>query len=151
MAEEKVLSESAKKNEDWMNTKWRPAMGWMYMAVCMADFILFPILWAIIQFWETQAANDAFRQWQPLTLQGAGLFHMAMGAVLGLAAWGRTQEKINGATSNQTSPQLSSIGSFGSTTSNATPINNIPRPKPTVSIAVDLDPDDPPTRNTRND
>jgi len=103
MAEEKQLSESEKKKEDWMNTKWRPAMGWMYMAVCVADFILFPVLWAAIQFWETSAANDAFRQWQPLTLQGAGLFHMAMGAVLGLAAWGRTQEKINGASTVSTS------------------------------------------------
>ena len=88
---------SKKANEDWMNTKWRPAMGWMYMIVCVFDFILFPILWAVVQFWETSAANDAFRQWQPLTLQGAGLFHMAMGAVLGIAAWSRGKEKIAGA------------------------------------------------------
>ncbi|MFN9957295.1 MAG: hypothetical protein ACK55I_29675, partial [bacterium] len=27
-----------------MNRKWRPAMGWTYMAVCICDFILFPIL-----------------------------------------------------------------------------------------------------------
>ena len=81
-------------NETWVNTKWRPAMGWMYMAVCICDFILFPILWAVVQFWETEAINDAFRQWSPLTLQGAGLFHMAMGAVLGITAWGRSKEKI---------------------------------------------------------
>lgn len=81
-------------NETWVNTKWRPAMGWMYMTVCICDFILFPILWAVVQFWETQAVNDAFRQWRPLTLEGAGLFHMAMGAVLGIAAWGRSKEKI---------------------------------------------------------
>ena len=92
------LSPSEKQKEDWMNTKWRPAMGWMYMAVCIFDFILFPILWAVVQFWETQVANDAFRQWNPLTLQGAGLFHMAMGAILGIAAWSRGQEKIAGAT-----------------------------------------------------
>jgi hypothetical protein len=96
--EKKTKSEQAK--DDWMNTKWRPAMGWMYMGVCIFDFVLAPVLWAVIQFWETQAANDAFRQWQPMTLQGAGLFHMAMGAVLGLAAWGRTQEKLNGTASN---------------------------------------------------
>lgn len=86
----------AEKQEDWMQKKWRPAMGWMYMVVCVFDFILFPVLWAVIQFWETQAANDAFRQWSPLTLQGAGLFHMAMGAVLGIAAWSRGQEKMAG-------------------------------------------------------
>ena len=36
----------------------------------------------------------------PLTLQGAGLFHIAMGAVLGIAAFGRTQEKIAGTANN---------------------------------------------------
>ena len=81
-------------NEDFINKKWRPMMGWTYMATCIFDFILAPILWAVVQFWETEAANDAFRQWQPLTLQGAGLYHMAMGAVLGIAAYGRTKEKI---------------------------------------------------------
>jgi hypothetical protein len=34
----------------------------------------------------------------PITLQGGGLFHVAMGAVLGVTAYGRTQEKLNGAT-----------------------------------------------------
>lgn len=100
MAEEEKKpeqSESDKKKEDWMNSKWRPAMGWMYMMVCVFDFIVFPVMYTIVQFWETEAANDAFRQWQPLTLAGAGLFHMAMGAVLGLSAWGRTQEKLGGA------------------------------------------------------
>lgn len=87
---------SEKAKEDWMNTKWRPAMGWMYMTVCIFDFIVFPIGFTIVQFWETSAANDAFRQWQPLTLTGAGLFHMAMGAVLGISAWSRGQEKIQG-------------------------------------------------------
>ncbi len=87
-------------NTDWINRRWRPAMGWMYMAVCIFDFILFPIMFTIVQFWETQAHNDAFRQWQPVTLMGAGLFHMAMGAVLGIAAYGRTKEKLEGATKN---------------------------------------------------
>lgn len=98
------MNHTIKKNnnkapEDWMQSRWRPAMGWMYMAVCVFDFIIFPILWAIVQFWENSVANDAFRQWNPLTLQGAGLFHMAMGAVLGVAAYGRTQEKVAGAAS----------------------------------------------------
>ena len=96
--------------EDWINKKWRPAMGWMYMAVCTFDFIIAPILWAVVQFWEVSAANDAFRQWQPLTLQGAGLFHMAMGAVLGISAYGRTKEKLEGVASAG-GPILPSLGS----------------------------------------
>lgn len=32
--------------------------------------------------------------WSPLTLQGAGLFHLAMGGILGVTAWSRGQEKM---------------------------------------------------------
>lgn len=88
------MSESEKKKEDWMNSKWRPMMGWLYMVVCMCDFVLFPVLWGIF---HAVMHSTQVSQWQPLTLQGAGLFHLAMGAVLGLAAWGRTQEKLGGA------------------------------------------------------
>ena len=91
---EEVKSASEQKKEDWMNSKWRPMMGWMYMAVCMCDFILFPVLWSALHA-VLHTANMS--QWQPLTLQGAGLFHIAMGAVLGIAAFGRTQEKLGGA------------------------------------------------------
>ena len=82
------------KKEDWMNSKWRPMMGWMYMAVCVMDFVAFPILWSLLQ---SLSHGQVTSQWQPLTLQGAGLFHIAMGGVLGLAAYGRTQEKMAGA------------------------------------------------------
>jgi len=80
--------------ESGRKSNWRPAMGWLYLSVCLADFILFPIGFTVVQFWEEQAANDAFRQWQPITLIGAGFFHIAMGAVLGITSYGRTQEKI---------------------------------------------------------
>ena len=85
---------SEKRKEDWMNSKWRPAMGWTYMGTCIFDFVLAPILWSLLQ----SVSNGSVQtQWQPLTLQGAGLYHIAMGAVLGIAAYGRTQEKLNGA------------------------------------------------------
>ena len=90
---EEVKSASELKKEDWMNSKWRPMMGWMYMLVCTMDMVVFPILWSLLQ--TTTGTN--ITQWNPLTLQGAGLFHIAMGAVLGIAAFGRTQEKLGGA------------------------------------------------------
>ena len=77
---------------DWMSAKWRPAMGWMYMAVCIFDFIVFPIFWTLIQAYDAQGVVTT--EWEPLTLKGSGLFHVAMGAVLGVAAWSRGQEKI---------------------------------------------------------
>jgi hypothetical protein len=89
-------------NEDWMNRKWRPAMGWTYMAICIFDFLLAPIIWAALQ----ATLEGHVTQWQPLTLEGAGLFHMAMGAILGVAAWSRGQEKIqNMQISNYTGPR----------------------------------------------
>lgn len=83
----------ANTNTDWINNKWRPAMGWLYMTTCTFDFVIFPILWSILQ---TLQGGQVTSQWQPLTLQGAGLYHIAMGAVLGIAAYGRTKEKVSG-------------------------------------------------------
>jgi hypothetical protein len=77
-----------------MNSKWRPMMGWSYMLTCIADFVIFPVLWSVLQSLSKGQVNI---QWQPITLQGAGLYHIAMGAVLGIAAYGRTQEKLGGA------------------------------------------------------
>jgi len=121
MAEE-VKSESEKKKEDWMNSKWRPAMGWMYMLTCVTDFVLFPILWSLLQ----TVMKQPITQWQPLTLQGAGLFHIAMGAVLGIAAMGRTQEKLAGANNGgagSTTPSSTSSG-FGFASATPTPVAN---------------------------
>jgi hypothetical protein len=94
MTKKPKISQSEQQKEDWMNSKWRPMMGWMYMVVCSFDFVLAPILWSLLQSFSQGSVQT---QWQPLTLQGAGLFHIAMGAVLGIAAYGRTQEKLGGA------------------------------------------------------
>lgn len=77
--------------ENWIHKKWRPMMGWVYMVTCITDFILFPVLWAIFQAYMDIKPIEV---WDPLTLEGAGLFHLAMGAVLGVTAYGRTKEKM---------------------------------------------------------
>jgi hypothetical protein len=94
MTKKSKITQSEQQKEDWMNSKWRPMMGWMYMVVCSFDFVIAPILWSLLQSFSQGSVQT---QWQPLTLQGAGLFHIAMGAVLGIAAYGRTQEKLGGA------------------------------------------------------
>ena len=97
-----------------MQQLWRPMMGWMYMLVCTCDMIVFPVLWA---FW--QGYNHVpITQWNPLTLQGAGLFHIAMGAVLGISAFGRTQEKLAGTAANPTATE--------SITQNTTNMSGVP-------------------------
>ena len=79
----------------FINSKWRPMMAFIYMITCATDFIVFPVLWSVLQAVQ---GGQVTSQWSPLTLQGAGLYHIAMGAVLGLAAYGRSQEKIAGKT-----------------------------------------------------
>lgn len=100
------MSSSEKKKEDWMNSKWRPTMGWMYMVVCITDFVIFPVLWSIAQAIH---GGNVQSQWNPITLQGAGLFHMAMGAILGIAVYGRTKEKLEGAAGSNNVPPVSSF------------------------------------------
>jgi Holin of 3TMs, for gene-transfer release len=87
-----------KDDSNWMQTLWRPAMGWMYMLICLLDMAVFPVLWSLLQ----AMMHVPITQWNPLTLQGAGLFHIAMGAVLGISAFGRTQEKLAGTAANPT-------------------------------------------------
>ena len=65
-------------------------MGWTYMITCVMDFIVFPVAWNLLQ----ASLGQPITQWSPLTLQGAGLYHMAMGAVVGVTAWQRSREKL---------------------------------------------------------
>jgi hypothetical protein len=92
--------------------------------------------------------GQSISQWNPLTLQGAGLFHIAMGAVLGIAAFGRTQEKLAGSANN--TPVASAPTIPTAVTPVVTPAP-IPKPMLSAQVPVTLDPNDPPTRNTRND
>ena len=120
--------------EDWSTRKWRPYMAWMYMSICLLDFAIFPVLWSMLQ---AHYNGQVTMQWDPLTLKGAGLFHMAMGAVLGVAAYGRTQEKLNGVTvpsSIPTTPSVSATTGWSNS--------------PTSTINTNLEP---PPRITRND
>jgi hypothetical protein len=133
---EEVKSASETKKEDWMNSKWRPMMGWMYMLVCTMDMVVFPILWSLLQ----TMTHSPITQWNPLTLQGAGLFHIAMGAVLGIAAFGRTQEKLGGANNGGLQAPATGFASSPSTFSQpqsgfGAPSGSFGSPAPSTSFA----------------
>jgi hypothetical protein len=93
LEKEKWKAEHAKQEEPWMKSMWRPAMGWLYMAMCACDFILFPI---IAMFLPQVIPGLQYIPWKSITLDNGGLIHMAFGAILGVAAWTRGQEKIAG-------------------------------------------------------
>jgi len=86
-----MTTAAEKKTEDWMTSKWRPLMAITYMATIWYDFMLGPILFNLMQFYGN---DQTLTSWTPLTLQGGGLYHLSMGAILGIAAWTRGKEKI---------------------------------------------------------
>jgi hypothetical protein len=86
-----VENQLQKQDEHWMKAMWRPAMGWLYMVICFMDFVAFP---AISMFMPMLVKGMSYMAWQSLTLSNGGLIHMAFGAILGVAAYGRTQEKV---------------------------------------------------------
>lgn len=94
--------------ESWLNRTWRPAAAVVYLAICLFDFIIAPAFMGFKSSNIAQLASSvkgldpavaiAIIQnrtpWQPLTLQGSGLFHVAFGAILGVAAWTRGSAQI---------------------------------------------------------
>lgn len=63
----------------WVRRFWRPAMAWLYAVIILFDFLIFPGIFV----------NNGGSAWSPLTLQGNGMFHVAMGGILTAAAWTR--------------------------------------------------------------
>lgn len=100
-------------SEQWYSKSWRPAVAFVYMAICVFDFAILPLYFAYINHdvLITHLADAALKfepsqqmaaltkmhemlAWRPVTLQGHGLFHASMAALLGVSAYQRSQEKI---------------------------------------------------------
>lgn len=76
--------------QSWFRTKWRPAMAWQYLVVCVFDFLVAPLASA----WYAWAAKIPYQAWKPITMSEGGFYHMAMGAIVGISAFMRGQERI---------------------------------------------------------
>ena len=128
------MSIGSNKPEDWIDYRWRPAIAWLYFSICAFDFIIAPILWVAIQVLYHQPITP----WVPITLQGAGLIHMALGGIVGVTSWSRTQEKVtsmnNGMNGGMFPGPSLNIGVAQTDTVTSTPVSNsapvdIPAPK----------------------
>lgn len=75
--------------ESWIKQYWRPAIAWQYFAVCIFDFIIFPLCDFALSYYIKIDVN-----WDPITLKEGGFYHLAMAAIIGVAAWTRGKEKI---------------------------------------------------------
>ena len=97
--------------ERWFVKYWRPAAAWIYLLICLFDFVLMPLYVSKTNHTMDEIVTVSMRlrpedqlnalinlsrknNWQPLTLAESGMFHVAFGAILGVAAWtrGRVQE-----------------------------------------------------------
>lgn len=94
--DEKIVdSQLDKQEEHWVKAYWRPAMGWLYMAINMMDFIVFPVISMILPVvYKAFGMQMTYTPWQSLTLSNGGMIHVAFGAILGVAAYTRGQEKL---------------------------------------------------------
>jgi len=96
--------------EHWMKTYWRPAMAWVYMAICIFDFLIMPSWTAKSNLKPSDAIDLTLRMpekdraivlqvlskesvWSPITLREGGFIHLAFAGILGVAAWTRGKEK----------------------------------------------------------
>jgi hypothetical protein len=93
--DEVIKEQMEKEQEHWVKAYWRPAMGWLYMVICFMDFVGFPAITMFLPVIEKGfGIQMGYTPWVSLTLSNGGLIHMAFGAILGVAAYGRTQEKV---------------------------------------------------------
>lgn len=83
-------------NENWMRTYWRPAAGWIYLIICFMDFVGFPLIIMLIPVIGQGifGMKIEYQPWESITLTQGGLIHLSFGAILGVSAWTRGQEKL---------------------------------------------------------
>jgi hypothetical protein len=94
--DKEVVDEQIKKEEEhWVKAYWRPAMGWLYMLICFMDFVGFPLISMFLPVvFKGFGVQYQYVAWQSLSLSNGGLIHLAFGAILGVSAWTRGQEKL---------------------------------------------------------
>lgn len=115
------------ENDSWMAKNWRPLSGLVYLAICVLDFAIMPVWYSylnaqwtpdrLLEFATQMSAGQQVEilrvlrnemVWKPVTLDGSGLFHMSFGAILGLTAWTRGQEKTERVRANVALAEINS-------------------------------------------
>jgi hypothetical protein len=75
------------QDTSWLR-RWREFLAYTFMAILIFDFILAPTFHPLISYYF----HLPYIQWVPLTLGAGGTFFIAMGAILGASAYGKSQE-----------------------------------------------------------
>jgi hypothetical protein len=88
---EKVYPKVVLEDEPWITKYWRPMMAWQYFVVCICDFIIFP---SFAMYYASKYGVAEHFKWDPITLASGGFYHIAMGIIVGVAAYSRGQENL---------------------------------------------------------
>lgn len=96
----------------WLAENWRSMAFVTYFLICLGDFLILPMIYAAMgsmdivtlvqlsmQYKDPTVQAEflklyAAKIWVPLTVQGAGSFHIAFGTILGAGAWTRGQAEV---------------------------------------------------------
>jgi len=63
---------------DYLDHHWKTIAALVYLFISVFDFIIIPIFMS----YNFTTHSEYIHTWMPLTLRGAGLFHIAYGAIL---------------------------------------------------------------------
>lgn len=116
-------------DEGFMKSHWREFMAWSYGIVCLWDFMLAPIFFA----WFSHHTNTPYVVWVPTTTSGGGLYHVAMGAIIGVSSYGKTQENVTNTNAFTASVAAMATPSSAADTSSDDSSTNDSTPAPVVS------------------
>ena len=86
------MEHTSRSHDNWIKTMWRPALAWSYVVINLFYFAIGPIMYNMLEYWNPGQELDA---WTSVTLQGGGLYHLSMGAIIGISSHGRTKEKLH--------------------------------------------------------
>ena len=85
-------SQKNPKNTLVFDVSWRTKLAKVYIVICLCDFVVFPVLWSIVQVYKGGEVTNA---WVPITMAGGGLLHLSFGAILGVSAHAKMKERVS--------------------------------------------------------
>jgi len=110
-------------HENWFIHYWRPAAAWVYLIICIFDFMIMPVwhlrsqgslnnIYEISMRLRPEDQLQAIVQlakrtsWEPITVSDGSMFHLSFGAILGVAAWtrGRVEAMNKNGSNNMDDP-----------------------------------------------
>ncbi|BDR25740.1 hypothetical protein RVBP17_2170 [Pseudomonas phage sp. 30-3] len=102
------MSENTKPLTSDKMLNWKPLAALVYLFICVMDFVVMPVL--VHQYNKEMLSKISnlseqnlvlektevlkLQKWEPLTLQNAGLFHIAFGTIItGAAVFGEIRQR----------------------------------------------------------